>query len=150
MSKGDQFPRVCSLKVARGSGKGLDLSDFRIKFQVKRSDTVTPNTADIRVYNLDEKTAIQIREEFTQVKLECGYPGNSGVIFQGNILQVIIGRESATDTFIDIIAGDGDRAFNFAVVNATLAPGTTQTDQVNAAMAPMVEKGGYRDWETTG
>lgn len=136
-----QYLRVCKLIVSDKTGKGLDLSDLRIKFVVKRSDTMTPNVADIRVYNLEEKTAILIRQEFTSVLLQAGYEGNFGVIFQGNIKQVIIGRESATDTFIDIVAGDGDRAYNFAVINATIAAGATQSDQVNAATIAMSPKG---------
>lgn len=138
---GLQYIRNCKLIVATGSGNGLDLSNLRIKFAVKRSDTVTPNTADIRVYNLDEKTAIQIRKEFTRVILQAGYEGNQGVIFQGNIKQVIIGRESATDTFIDIIAGDGDRAYNYAIVSTTLAAGSRPADQINAASNAMSAKG---------
>lgn len=120
---------------------GLDLSELRIKFVIKRSDTMTPNTADIRVYNVEASTAIRIQKEFTKVVFQAGYEGNYGVIFQGNIKQVIIGRESATDNFIDIVAGDGDRAYNFAIVNTTLAAGSSQLDQVNAAVAPMGSKG---------
>jgi hypothetical protein len=133
-----QYGRVCSL-IVYGSDldNGLDLSLLRVKFAVKRSDTATPNSADIRVYNLSEQTATRIRDEFKRVILQAGYEGNLGVIFQGNIKQVIIGRESATDTFIDIIAGDGDTAYNFAVVNKTLAAGASQTDQVSAAVGSM-------------
>lgn len=137
----DQYLRTCTLLVSNNAGKALDLSALRIVFAVKRSDTVTPNIADIKVYNLDEQTAIQIRKEFTQVILQAGYPGNFGVIFKGNIKQVIIGRESATDTFIEIMAGDGDRAYNFAIVNTTIAAGATQQDQVKAAVTSMNSKG---------
>lgn len=136
-----QFGRVCSLVVFGNDLDGLDLSELRIKFSVKRSDTITPNTADIRVYNLEEETALRIRKEFTKVILQAGYEGNFGVIFKGNIKQVIIGRESATDTFIDIVAGDGDRAYNFAVINTTLLEGATQQDQVDAAATAMTPKG---------
>lgn len=136
-----QYLRVCTLLVSDKNGKGLDLSQLRIKFSVKRSDTMTPNVADIRVYNLEEQTAIAIRKEFTKVVLQAGYPGNVGIIFQGNIKQVILGRESATDTFIDIVAGDGDRAYNFAIVNTTIAKGSTQSDQVKASVAAMTPKG---------
>lgn len=141
MAEAQQYLRVCKLIVATNSGAGLDLSELRIKFSVKRSDTVTPNTADIRVYNLDEKTALQIRKEFTRVILQAGYEGNFGVIFQGNIKQVILGRESATDTFIDIVAGDGDRAYNFAIVSTTLKGGSVQNDQIQAAASAMAGKG---------
>lgn len=136
-----QFGRALSLIVSDSNLNGIDLSELRIKFVVKRSDTMTPNVADIRVYNLEEKTAIRIRDEFKRVILQAGYEGNFGVIFQGNIKQVILGRESATDTFIDIVAGDGDRAYNFAVVNTTIAAGASQGDQVNAAVKAMSDKG---------
>lgn len=141
MNDAEQFGRVCKLIVYGNDQNGLDLSELRIKFVVKRSDTMTPNVADIRVYNLQEETAIRIRKEFTRVVLQAGYEANFGVIFAGNIKQVILGRESATDTFIDIIAGDGDRAYNFAIVNQTLAAGATQTDQINAAANGMAAKG---------
>lgn len=152
-----QFERACTLIVsgqlvgaaggaiagAVGTGirNGLDLSQFRIKFSVKRSDSPVPNTADIIVYNVDFESALRIQREFTQVTLQAGYPGNFGVIFQGNIRQVIIGRESATDTFINIIAGDGDRAYNFAIVNTSLAKGSKASDQINTAITAMTEKG---------
>jgi hypothetical protein len=137
----EQFIRQISLVVVGNSGAGLDLSQLRIKFNVKHSESMTPNVADIRIYNLQADTAIQIRKEFTRVILQCGYPGNLGVIFQGNIKQVIIGRESATDTFIDLICGDGDRAYNFAIVNTTLKAGSTPMDQINAASTSMSSKG---------
>ncbi|CAB4149476.1 hypothetical protein UFOVP558_2 [uncultured Caudovirales phage] len=137
----EQYLRSISLVVFGSDLNGLDLSKLRIKFNVKRSDTMTPNTADIRVYNLEEKTALQIKKEFNRVILQAGYAGNYGVIFQGNIKQVIIGRESATDTFIDIVAGDGDRAYNFAIVNQTIAAGASASDQVNAATNAMAPKG---------
>lgn len=137
----EQYGRAISLIVFGKDLDGLDLSALRIKFDVKRSDTMTPNTADIRVYNLEEQTALRIRDEFKNVILQAGYTGNAGVIFAGNIKQVILGRESATDTFIDIIAGDGDRAYNFAVVNQTIGAGATASDQVNASINSMKPKG---------
>lgn len=130
-----QFLRAFTLIVTNRSGNGLDLSQFRVKFSVKRSSAQTPNAADIRVYNLSQDAAIRIRSEFKQVILQAGYEGNFGTIFKGNIKQVIIGRESATDTFIDIIAGDGDTWYNYAIVNKTIAADSNQQDQVNACVA---------------
>lgn len=146
----EEYLRTISLIVYDTALNGIDLSNLRIKFQVKRSDTVTPNTADIRVYNLETSTALSILLKLApslsspnrgSVLLQAGYAGNFGVIFQGNIKQIILGRESATDTFIDIIAGDGDRAYNFAVVNKSIAKGSTQMDQINAAAEATAPKG---------
>lgn len=142
-----QYLRKCSLIVA-GMDQGLDLSGLRIRFSVKRSDAQTPNAAEIRVYNLAPNTVRQIRDEFTRVILQAGYEENFGVIFDGDIKQVKFGREGGTDTYVDIAAGDGDAAYNFAVVNTTLAAGARQSDQIRAALAPMAERGvtaGYID-----
>lgn len=136
-----QYLRQCTLIVAGKSGDGLDLSPMRIKFKTKKSDAQTPNTAEIRVYNLAPETAQQIRKEFTTVTLQAGYESNYGVIFTGNIKQVRFGRESGTDTYIDIAAGDGDDAYNFAVVNTTLAAGAKQSDQIAAAGDSMAGRG---------
>lgn len=138
----EQWLRKCTLLVSDRSGEGLDLSQLRIKFNVKRSDTQTPNIAEIRVYNLEDATARRIQKEFSKVVLQAGYEQNFGVIFQGNVKQVLRGRENGTDTYIDIIAGDGDLSYNFAIVNATLASGAGQTEQVNAAIGAMTKTGG--------
>lgn len=136
-----QWLRKCTLLVSQNNGDGLDLSKLRIKFLVKRSDTQTPNMAEIRVYNLEINTARRIRKEFSKVVLQAGYEENFGVIFQGNIKQVILGRESGVDTFIDIIAGDGDLSYNFAIVNQSLAAGAGQQEQIAAAIGAMTRTG---------
>jgi len=132
-----QWLRKCSLIISTNQGDALDLSNLRIKFNVKRSDTQTPNIADIRVYNLERATAERIQKQFSRIILQAGYEQNFGVIFEGNIKQIIRGRESATDTFIDITAGDGDLAYNFAVVNKTISAGANQSQQINAAIDSM-------------
>lgn len=136
-----QYLRACKLIVATAGGSGLDLSGLHIKFSIKKADAQTPNTAEIRVYNVAETTVARIRKEFSRVVLQAGYETNLGVIFDGNIKQVRFGRENGTDTYIDIAAGDGDDAYNYAVVNTTLAAGASQRDQINAAASPMSERG---------
>lgn len=140
MSNQLQYIRRCNLLVSKANGDGLDLGSLRVVFKIKKSDAQTPNTAEIRVYNLAENTAKQIQKEFTKITLQAGYESNYGVIFAGNIKQVRLGRENGTDTYIDIAAGDGDDAYNYAVVNTTLAAGAKQSDQINAAAGSMASK----------
>lgn len=134
---GQQYGRTCTLIVSNAKGDALDLSALHIKFNVKRSDTQTPNIADIRVFNLSEATAVKIRKEFSRIILQGGYKDNFGVIFEGNIKQVILGRENSTDTFVDITAGDGDLSYNFAIVSTTLAAGSRHQDHIAAAAGAM-------------
>lgn len=152
ISGAQQYDRKCTLIVYGTNLNGLDLSQLRIKFSVKQSDSQNPNVADIRVYNVSEETALSMFINLNppsgisastpgKVVLQAGYQSNFGVIFQGNIKQIILGRESATDTFVDIVAGDGHLAYNYAIVNATIAAGSTQMDQINAATTAMTPKG---------
>tara|TARA_R110000868_G_scaffold62751_6_gene189494 strand:- start:132 stop:1064 length:933 start_codon:yes stop_codon:yes gene_type:complete len=144
-----QYIRECKLKVADDVGAGLDLSQLHIVFSIKKADSETPNVADITVYNLSDSTATRIKKEFSRVVLQAGYQENYGTIFAGNIQQVRIGRDNGTDTYINIVAGDGDQAYISAVVNKTLAAGSTAQDRIDAAVEPMtpfgVQKGFIAD-----
>lgn len=139
-----QWIRKVSLIV--GDRDALDLSDLRFVFHVKRGDTETPNTLRLRVYNLSEDTARRVMKEFTRVVLQAGYEGNYGIIFDGTIIQVRLGRESQTDTVLDLLAGDGDQPYNFSFLNQTLAAGATMGDIVDASMKAMERRGATRGY----
>jgi hypothetical protein len=136
-----QFGRTCTLLVSNSAGQALDLSQLRIKFSIKKSGIMTPNTAQFYVYNMDRTTAAIIRKEFTHVVFQAGYVGNYGVVFKGNIKWSTIGRENATDTFLNILAGDGDGVYNYSIVNQTLAAGSSPTDRLNTALTSMYNMG---------
>lgn len=143
----------CSLLVGPKEGGALELGELRVAFTVKVSEQETPNSASIRVYNLSEATAGRIRKEFTRVILQAGYQGNCSVIFDGNITKVALGQEGGpgagknggegegVDTCLEISAGDGDRAYNYALVNTSLAAGSTPDDHVRACMKAFSAKG---------
>jgi len=143
-----QWIRKCSLIVGDGE-KGLELADFRVTFQVVHWTTQTPGRAIIRVYNLKSETEKQIQKEFTKITLKAGYESEGapyGVIFAGNTIEAPRGRENPVDTYIDILAADGDQAYNYAVVSKTLAPGSTFKDQlqeIEKAMKPYGVTLGY-------
>lgn len=138
----EQYIRQASLIVTPQDAPGVDLSALHFKFSIKRGDLQTPNSIDVRVYNVSDQTIVGItgsksEAEFSRLILQCGYGDNVGVLFDGTIKQFRRGRENATDTYLDITAADGDRAYNYAVVNTTLAAGSTPDDHVNAALAAM-------------
>jgi hypothetical protein len=136
----DQWLRQCSLIVSSSGSRGLELGDLRVTFAVRKGDLETPNSAEIRVYNLSADTANRIRREFTRVVLMAGY-SQLGIIFDGTIRQVRQGRENGTDSWLEIIAADGDGAYNFATVNTTLAAGSTPADRVGVCQSAMEQKG---------
>jgi len=136
-----QYLRRAKLIVS-GGGSGLDLSSMRIKFKVKAADVESPNNADIRVYNLSQGTVDLIIQEFKEVTLEAGYEFNVGPIFKGTIKWFRVGRETnGTDTYLDILAADGDVPYNQAIINQTLEAGLTAKERVTKIAETMQEKG---------
>lgn len=139
-----QYLRKASLIVGANSAdekNAIDLSELRFTFRVKRGDIQTPNTADVRVYNVAPLTALSIEKEFTRLVIQAGYDGNYGVIFDGTIKQVRRGRESPTDTYLDITVADGDAAYNYSMSAFALAAGSTPNDRVSAILEAMAMNG---------
>ncbi len=128
-----QWIRQCRLVVGDGS-EGLDLSELRIRFTVRQAMVGTPGHADIIVTNLSDETANLIQKEFTKVVLDAGYEGNMATIFEGEIVQKRKGRENPTDTYLSILAKEGQKAYSHAVISKTLAAGHTFKDQVDACL----------------
>lgn len=136
-----QFGRTITLLVSNSAGQALDLSQLRIKFNVKKTGIMTPNQADIIVYNISAAVEELIQSEFTHVILNGGYVGNFGLIFKGNIKQCITGRENGTDTYLELICGDGDIAFQYATINQTLKGGSFVEDQYNLGLTSLAKQG---------
>lgn len=154
-----QWLRACSLVVGDGT-QAIELAGpdqpqvLRIRFTVHYMATETPTTLSARVYNLSPQTVQSIVDFATsapariqgitfrtpaKVVLKVGYQANIGVVFQGQVSQLRIGKENATDSYLDIFAADGDAAFNWAYLRETLAKGYTATtvwDRANQSMQP--------------
>lgn len=133
------FNRKVGLLVYTPSKNALDLSNMRISFSVTQSDYETPNAAIIRVYNLKPETAQLVKGEYQRVSLQAGYdyPNGYGIIFDGTIKQVLFGHENNVDSYVDILAADGDEAYTNSKINQILAAPHTQTDVLNAVSASM-------------
>lgn len=154
MENRDLYGRKATLTVSRTEFAGnnvsayrpastIDLSDMHFKFRTAQQDVESPNNCTIRIYNLAQGTVDSITKfEYDRVVLQAGYAaGAFGVIFDGTIKQFKIGRENATDTYLDLLCADGDLAYNFAIVNKTLAAGSSPADRVKAAIDSMAQKG---------
>jgi len=131
-----QYKRDCQLLVSSPNGE-FDLSSQRISFKIHHFErNLHPQWLEARVYNLSKNTAqgIYSIKEGGFVRLQAGYEGNIGTIFQGDLAYVAIGRENPVDTYVDIYAGDGAYAHNFATVSKTHAAGSTPQDHWNTIL----------------
>jgi hypothetical protein len=136
-----QYLRKWSLTVT-GASSTVDLSPLRITFQTKQADKTTPSYVNIRVFNLSDSTSQLIQNEGETVELQAGYQdGNYGIIFSGQVIQIKRGRANQTDTYLDIMAGDGDFGLNQTVFNQSLKSGWTDKDVLSAAQVALKANG---------
>jgi hypothetical protein len=146
-SSGQQkFPRAWNLSVSSStSGDVLTLSAdtiadaLRIRFRTVQNDVDSPNKLIARIFNVSSETKGKVTgaSEFDLVDLTAGYQGNVGNIFSGSVVQYRVGREDQIDTYLEIIANDGDQALNLATINVTLAPGAGPNDEWNQIKAAL-------------
>jgi hypothetical protein len=155
-----QYLRACSLIVADMTGNGIELAGLenkqilRIRFTVDYQTAQTPASFHARVYNLSEltiQTIIGLASEnpptataigvttTAQVIFKAGYIQNVQTLFTGRIFQMRVGKENATDSYLDIFAADGDLAHNWATMNTPFAKGYTAAsvwDSAGQSMKP--------------
>lgn len=136
--------RYLNLTIQGGPNLTFDGEGLRIRFDIKQHNEPTPSFAIIKITNQnpsDAKQLAQINAEYKSVSIDAGYGDNHGVIFEGNIVRAIIGRENPTDTLTTILAADGDQGRGHAVVNKTFPPGSTPKDHFNAAIQALSKFG---------
>lgn len=130
-----QWKRVCEVLVGK-QGSGLLVRDLRIKFEIVKASDATPNTADIKIYNLAPSNEEKVKKEFDEVLVNAGYQGNQLMIFRGNIKHVYRYRDGS-DYITQILAADGDTDYRNAIMHETLAAGTTDEQLIKRAVATM-------------
>lgn len=154
MSDLNQFGRAAKLLVVRPGqagnnpsafvpGSTIDLSELHFTFRTAQLDEQSPNNCSVRVYNLSKDTVNTITKlEYSRIILQAGYTDvGVGSIFDGTIKWFKIGRENNKDSYLDILAADGDVAYNYAFINQTLAAGSTPKQRMAAAIGALAKKG---------
>lgn len=111
------------------NGIGIDVSTLRCTFQIEKSLSETPNYAEIVLYNLSAQTENSIIKEGAKVILEAGYQNPQyGLIFSGDIVQPLRGKEDNTTYTLTLVSQDGDLFYNKGIINASFRAGQTQRD----------------------
>lgn len=138
---GEMWMRRCSLLLLDGGDEALELSDLHVQFDIKQEDIGSPDNARIRVENLSRDMESQVQKRYQRVVLQAGYWGAPyGVLFTGTIKQFRKGRADAKTTYLEILAADGDIAYNYALLSETLAAGSTPKQRADAIVKKMSEK----------
>jgi hypothetical protein len=127
-----QFKRVAQVVIGK-AGLGLSVEDLRIQFEIVKTVDKEPNYAIIKIYNLNPLNEAKVRNEYDEVIVNAGYQGVARIVFRGNIRHVYRYREG-NDWITEIDAGDGDKDYRNAIMNETLAAGTSVEQLVDRAV----------------
>ena len=75
------------VKIQTSGGVHISNAELDFEFDVPFDDDLTPNEAEIVVYNLSQSTISRLAYNDT-ITVEAGYAGDTGVIFSGRISKV--------------------------------------------------------------
>lgn len=126
--------------------------ELRVAFSVSKSISGSPNTFEIKLWNLSPGHRNSLGKEFDKVTLEAGYVppeggGNLGIIAKGRIRDVQHDRDGP-DIITTVSCGDGDKAFRKATISKTIPKGTPIKDVVEELYKEMqkqdIEKGEWK------
>jgi hypothetical protein len=126
------FGRKVRVQVDELVIEGLDVA-FEI---VKSLSAKTPNSAEIRIWNLNAEHRKHLQElEKVFVSLEAGYEQGTSLLFRGDLRDVLSTREG-TDWLTTITSDSGRRARKRRILRS-FAPGASVQDVLLAAAKAM-------------
>lgn len=131
------YGRRCVLLVGDPPGtqlnprliNALQVDGLRVAFEVVKTSGKEPNTCDVRVFNLADQTRARLQGKGQKIILQAGYQDSLAQIFSGDS-RLMDHRKDGPSWQSRIQCGDGERAFRFARVSESFAPGTKVSDVI--------------------
>lgn len=111
-----------TLITSRTGEEDVTQPTLRMAFKVEKALKGEPNTADLQIWNLAEKTRAKFQEEKIPVIIEAGYVGNTSQIFSGDMSYGASSRQGP-DWITRFQAGDGEAKYRSARINENFKPG---------------------------
>lgn len=123
----------------------VETHELRVQFSVSRGISGSPNTFEIKLFNLSASHRNALGRELEQVQLEAGYippegGGNLGIIAKGRIRDFQHDREGP-DIITTVSCGDGDLAYRRATISKTIPKGTSVPDVVEELYKELEKQG---------
>lgn len=107
---------------------------FRIRFNCKKTMSLSPNFGSIAIYNINEESRSYFERTNNLVTLEVGYANSPKLIFKGNV-----GRGRTTKVGDDYITTVEVQDGLYAVQNSRIDQSFNPGIQKNAAITTMVD-----------
>lgn len=112
------FGRIVEVNCA---GRSLSSKNYRIEFRIEFDDDPTPNTNEIKIYNLADSTINSFKKN-SRITVNAGYESDNGVILSGYVTKVLTNREGV-DHFTTISVIDSQSLSSTKTVNKSYKKG---------------------------
>ncbi len=100
------------------------LTGLRVAFKITKTLRPSPNTCELRIFNLNPTHRDQIEQlQTATVKIDAGYAGAIATIFQGE-LRKARSAEDGTSIVTSLEGADGERRIRTARVSRSFGAGT--------------------------
>jgi len=120
------FGRVARLVLGQAGGKGVEITELRIAFEVEKTISKNPNSSNVRVWNLAKTTREQLQKPDTRCLLYAGYEEDRGplVIFNGAVSFAFTSFDGP-DVITECELGDGAVEIRDTVVSLGYSGGVS-------------------------
>ncbi len=105
---------------------GIEITDLRVQFEITKSLGKHPNTCEVTISNLDDRSIVAFQKRPIRVHVEAGYETEGGprLLFVGDVRAGSGTKTIDTDTETKLLLGDGSRAFAEGRINRSYTRGT--------------------------
>jgi hypothetical protein len=113
------FDRVYRLLIGKsGEQTGVEITQLRVSFDIKKSTKKNPNKCKVTVWNLTQATRERFEQPNTRIVLYAGYKEDAGplLIFQGGVTHAYLSIEGPDyQTILEL--GDGSQEIRDSVIS---------------------------------
>lgn len=119
MAGNKNFIRTYVLKCGPQGKKGFEIGNLKdameivphISFSIEKSDTESPNTSKIQIWNLSDNSIQVLDKKDCVVELKAGYNMNMATLVIGDVTSVVTTSDNA-DRVTEIETADGRTAMH--------------------------------------
>lgn len=142
------FGRDVRVTVLPSGREGVEIRGLRMEFDVEKTSTSAPNSLNLKIYNLSDKTVSSINRRDYSLRLEAGYQESIALLYAGDV-QTVIDEWQPPDRLTTLECGDGHSVLRTSTLFESFAAGTsarTIFERVaNAMNVPLGEVRGVDD-----
>jgi hypothetical protein len=125
------------IEIDGGTTDQADVPGMRVVFKIDKTDKKEPNTSEIKVYNLSPTRRASLQKIGVKVLLEAGYKETGITRYASADVRTVDHVREGADWVTTLKLGDGERAWKFARVYESWAPGTRVADVLKRLASAM-------------